>query len=173
MMGDIYERRNYLTIWLRPDPKKTLYVYWKTNEGFKYCRLTNRTNRASARSSKYIGGLATFMKTKTRLSKLLSRDATMTETFKYTHTLEENKKRFANHPNHNMYYNFAVGEADPDTVWRETTYEPYKNRVFELGSFFTDNQRTFTLRHSSSSTTSRPVDPADGIYLREQVLELT
>ncbi|QHO02051.1 uncharacterized protein DS421_13g420530 [Arachis hypogaea] len=158
MMGDIYERRNYLTIWLRPDPKKTLYVYWKTNEGFKYCRLTNRTNRASARSSKYIGGLATFMKTKTRLSKLLSRDATMTETF---------------NPNHNMYYNFAVGEADPDTVWRETTYEPYKNRVFELGSFFTDNQRTFTLRHSSSSTTSRPVDPADGIYLREQVLELT
>ncbi|QHO11726.1 uncharacterized protein DS421_15g500680 [Arachis hypogaea] len=57
-------------------------------------RLTNRANMVSARSSKYTGGSATFMKTNARLSKLLDREATLAETFKYTHTLKENKARF-------------------------------------------------------------------------------
>ncbi|RYR50591.1 hypothetical protein Ahy_A07g037222 [Arachis hypogaea] len=62
------------------------------DEGFKHRCLTNRANKVSAKSSKYIGESATFMKTKVRLSKSLSRDTMMAETFKYTHTLNENKE---------------------------------------------------------------------------------
>ncbi|RYR17244.1 hypothetical protein Ahy_B03g062016 [Arachis hypogaea] len=45
MMEDVREQRDHLTIWLSPDLKKTLYVHWKTNGGFKRRRLTNRANR--------------------------------------------------------------------------------------------------------------------------------
>ncbi|RYR28553.1 hypothetical protein Ahy_B01g052696 [Arachis hypogaea] len=67
MMEDVRERRDHLSIWLRPNIKKTLYVHWETDEGFKHHRLTNRANRASARSSKYTSGSATFIKTKAGL----------------------------------------------------------------------------------------------------------
>ncbi|RYQ98608.1 hypothetical protein Ahy_B07g086363 isoform B [Arachis hypogaea] len=67
MMEDVCERRDHLTIWLRPDLKKALYVLWETNEGFKHLRLTNRANKTSATLSKYTGGSTTFMKTKARL----------------------------------------------------------------------------------------------------------
>ncbi|RYR43796.1 hypothetical protein Ahy_A08g040192 [Arachis hypogaea] len=73
--------------WLRPDIKKGLFVYWETHEGYRHWRLTNRANRASPRSSKYIGGSATFMNTKAMLSKSLDCEAMLAETFKYTHTL--------------------------------------------------------------------------------------
>ncbi|RYR23506.1 hypothetical protein Ahy_B03g068717 [Arachis hypogaea] len=146
MLKDVHEHRDQLAIWLRPDIKKELYVHL---EGFKHCRLTNRANRASPRSSKYIGGSAIFMKTKARLYKSLDREVTMTEIFKYTHTLKKNKERFANQ--------------------RVADHYPYKNRVYGLGSFFADNLRTSILRHSSTSTTSRLVDPEDDVDLREQM----
>ncbi|QHO00616.1 uncharacterized protein DS421_13g407980 [Arachis hypogaea] len=69
--------------------------------------------------------------------------------------------------------NSTTDEVDPDTLWHKTTSEPYKNCVYGLGSFFTDNLRISTLRHLSASATSWPVDPKDNIDLREQVLELT
>ncbi|RYR03856.1 hypothetical protein Ahy_B06g083241 [Arachis hypogaea] len=95
MMQDIREGRNHLTIWLHPDIKKELDIYLSIDERFKRCHLTHRTNRASLRSSKYTGGLAFFMKTKSRLSTSLEREAILTETFKYTHTLKANKERIA------------------------------------------------------------------------------
>ncbi|RYR26904.1 hypothetical protein Ahy_B02g061213 [Arachis hypogaea] len=95
MIQDVHEGCNYLTTWLRPDIKKELNVHFSTDEGFKRHHLTNRTNRASPRSSKYTGGLATFMKTKSRLSKLLEGEATLAETFKYIDTLKANKEIFA------------------------------------------------------------------------------
>ncbi|XP_020959208.1 uncharacterized protein LOC110262998 [Arachis ipaensis] len=70
-------------------------AYFRNDEEFKCCCLTNITNRASPRSSKYTGGLATFMNTKSRLSKSLDRELTLAETFKYTHTLKANMERFA------------------------------------------------------------------------------
>ncbi|RYR41144.1 hypothetical protein Ahy_A08g037541 [Arachis hypogaea] len=73
--------------------KKALFVHWETNEGFMHQCLTNKAKSASAKSSKYTGGLATFMKTKAKLS--LNRKATLEEAFKYTHTLKENKARYA------------------------------------------------------------------------------
>ncbi|RYR62185.1 hypothetical protein Ahy_A04g019579 [Arachis hypogaea] len=93
MLEDIREHHDHLTIWLCSDIKKALYV-WESDEGFKHRRLTNRVNRASARSSKYTGGSATFMKKKAKLSKSLDYEATMAETFKYTHTLKENKESY-------------------------------------------------------------------------------
>ncbi|RYR43840.1 hypothetical protein Ahy_A08g040237 [Arachis hypogaea] len=48
-----------------------------TDEGFRQRRLTNRANKISAKSSKYTGDSATFMKTKTKLSKSLNRDVTL------------------------------------------------------------------------------------------------
>ncbi|RYR50015.1 hypothetical protein Ahy_A07g036562 isoform B [Arachis hypogaea] len=129
------------------------------------------------------------MKTKVRLSKSLNCDATMMETFKYTHTLKENKERFANQRFADHYIleaatqqsqhigdddnNYAASEVNPNMIWRETAFESYKNRVYGLGSFFTDNLCTSTLRPSSTSATSWPVDPEESVGLREQVLELT
>ncbi|RYR23839.1 hypothetical protein Ahy_B02g057332 [Arachis hypogaea] len=68
MMEYVRERRDHLTTWLCPDIKKALYVHWETNVRFMHRRLTNRANKASARSSKYTDGSAmTFMKTKAKL----------------------------------------------------------------------------------------------------------
>ncbi|RYR77935.1 hypothetical protein Ahy_A01g002647 isoform A [Arachis hypogaea] len=64
-------QHDHLTIWLHQDINKNLYVHWETDEEFKHFHLRNKANRTSVRSSKYTGGLATFMKTKDRLSKSL------------------------------------------------------------------------------------------------------
>ncbi|RYR03107.1 hypothetical protein Ahy_B06g081935 [Arachis hypogaea] len=133
------------------DLKKALHIHWETVEGFKRFCLMNKANRTLVRSLKYIGGSATFMKTNAKLSKSLSRDATMVETFKYTPTLKENKERFDDQrvvdhyvcKHHGESYtqrlaeatgdddnNSASAEVDLDTVWHETTFEPYKNRTF-------------------------------------------
>ncbi|QHO49540.1 uncharacterized protein DS421_1g14860 [Arachis hypogaea] len=111
-------------------------------------------------------------------SKSLDHDATMVETFKYTHTLKENKERFAyqrleaatqqSHHTGDDSNNSVTSIIDPDTVWRETISEPYKNCIYSLGSFFFDNLRTSTLRPSSTTATNRPVDPKDGVDFREQ-----
>ncbi|RYR25178.1 hypothetical protein Ahy_B02g058829 [Arachis hypogaea] len=85
MLDDVRQGPDYRRQWLSPDIKKALF----------HRHLTNRANRALARSSKYIGGSATFMKTKARLLKSFDRDAMLAETFNYTHTLKENKETFA------------------------------------------------------------------------------
>ncbi|RYR21260.1 hypothetical protein Ahy_B03g066543 [Arachis hypogaea] len=139
MLKDVREHCNHLIIWLRPDINKALYVHWEIDEGFKRHRLTNRANKTLARSSKYTGGSPTFiMKTKVRLS-----------------IGDDNNTS-------------ATSVVDPDQVWHEAASEPYKNRVYGLRSFFADNFCMSTLKHSSVSSTSRPVDPEDGIDLREQ-----
>ncbi|RYR07761.1 hypothetical protein Ahy_B05g075191 [Arachis hypogaea] len=94
MLDDVRQGRDHRKQWLRPDIKKALFVHWETDEGFWHQRLTNRTNRASARSSKYTGSSTTFMKTRVRLSKSLDRKTTLAETFKYIHTLKENKETY-------------------------------------------------------------------------------
>ncbi|RYQ89493.1 hypothetical protein Ahy_B09g096103 [Arachis hypogaea] len=113
VLEDVREGWDHLMIWLQPKIKKALLVHWKTDEGFMYWRLTNRANRASARSSKYTGGSVTFMKTKVRLSKSLDRDPTLAKTFMYAHTLKENKTRFADQRSQDHYvskhtYDFLV-----------------------------------------------------------------
>ncbi|QHO00606.1 uncharacterized protein DS421_13g407910 [Arachis hypogaea] len=146
---------------------------------------------ASARSSKYIGSSATFMKTKARLSKSLDRDATLAKTFKYTHTLKENKERYADQRSADHYESymqrleattqqsqqsgedasgFAASIIDPDAVWYETALAPYKNHVYGLGSFFASSLRTSTF----ASATSRTVDPEEGVDLscRERLKRL-
>ncbi|RYR15647.1 hypothetical protein Ahy_B04g072536 [Arachis hypogaea] len=133
-----------------------MYVQWKTNEGFRHRRLTNRANRASAKSSKYTGGLATFMKTKARLLKSLDRDATLAETFKYTHALKENKEnkeRFSDQREEDAS-GIAALVVDSDAVWHEIALAPYKNRVYGLGSFFISSLHTSMLRSSFASATS-------------------
>ncbi|QHO43717.1 uncharacterized protein DS421_5g165020 [Arachis hypogaea] len=179
MLEDVREHCDHLTIWLCPDIKKALYVHWETDEGFKRHGLTNRANKVSARSSKYTGRSATFIKTKARLCNLLDHDATMVETFKYTYTLKENKGKFADQRVADYYRtgddskNFAASVVHLEMVWREAASEPYKNCVFGLGSFFTNNLHTSTLRHSSISATSHPVNLENDVDLREQVLLLT
>ncbi|XP_057753011.1 uncharacterized protein LOC130970832 isoform X2 [Arachis stenosperma] len=89
------------------------------------------------------------MKTKVRLSKSLDREATLAETFKYTHTLKENKVRFVYQQSQNHYRDWrpqlnglskADGSAalvvDLDAVWRKTASVLYKNRVYGMESFF-------------------------------------
>ncbi|RYR19968.1 hypothetical protein Ahy_B03g064977 [Arachis hypogaea] len=164
MIEDVRERYDHLTLWLHPDIKKALYVHWETDERFRCCCLTKKTNRALTKPSKYTGGLAAFMKTK---SKLLDRDAMMAETFKCTHTLRENREMFVDQRS-------TITIRRPDTVWCETTSEPYKNHIYRLGLFFIDNLCTSTLRASSTSATSRAIDFKDSVIdLREQVLNLT
>ncbi|RYR21971.1 hypothetical protein Ahy_B03g067263 [Arachis hypogaea] len=193
VLEDVREHHNHLTIWLRSDIKKALCVHWETDEGFKHRHITNRASKASFKSSKYIGGSANFMKTKAKLSKSLDREAMMVETFKYTHTLKENKERFANQQAADHYEpytqrleattqqsqcigddgnNSAESVVDPDRVWCKAASEPYENHMYGLRSFFVDNLRTSTLTQSFASATSRPVDPEDDIDLKEQVLLL-
>ncbi|RYR12052.1 hypothetical protein Ahy_B04g069569 [Arachis hypogaea] len=95
MMHDVRLGKDHLTNWIRPNILRELESYFRDNDGFKHLLLTNVANRALLRSSSYTGGSVTFIKTKTRLSKSLDREAKLAETFKYTHTLKENKKRFA------------------------------------------------------------------------------
>ncbi|RYR79626.1 hypothetical protein Ahy_A01g004436 [Arachis hypogaea] len=103
-MGDDERRcngRNHLTSWIRPAIKKDLEPYFTHDDkGFKHHHLTNVANRVSPRLSKYTGGSPTFMKTKSRLVRILSflsrdREATLADTFNYTHSLKANKERFA------------------------------------------------------------------------------
>ncbi|RYQ82059.1 hypothetical protein Ahy_B10g100634 [Arachis hypogaea] len=126
-------------------------------------------------SSKYIDDSVIFMKTKARLSKPLGREATLAETFKYTHTLKKNKARFVDQRPQD-HYDAADGSAasvvDPDAVWRETVSTPYKNRIYGMGLFFASSLRTSTLRTSSGSATNRDVQLEEGVDLRLQVQEL-
>ncbi|RYR54318.1 hypothetical protein Ahy_A06g029576 [Arachis hypogaea] len=130
--------------------------------GFKHQRLINKANMASARSSKNTSSLATFMKTNVRLSKSLDHETTLVETFKYTHTLKENKARFfyQRSQDHYEFYtqrleamtqqsqqsmkdtanSSAASVINPDAIWREAASAPYKNHVYELGSFFANLQ---------------------------------
>ncbi|RYR72915.1 hypothetical protein Ahy_A02g007138 [Arachis hypogaea] len=181
MLEYIHKGKDHFTTWLRPKINKALLVHWETNKGFKHQRLTNRANRASARLSKYTGGLATFMKTKAMLicsffnfSKLLDHDTTLAKTFKCIHTLKENKERFADQ---RKVGEDAEGSAasvvDPGAVWRETASAPKKNHIYGLGSFSASSLRTFMLKPSSASTTRQVVDSEKCIDLRLQVQELT
>ncbi|RYQ99446.1 hypothetical protein Ahy_B07g087386 isoform A [Arachis hypogaea] len=173
MLEDVRERHDYLTSWLHLEIKKALYVHWETDEGFRHRRLTNRANRVLARSSKYTGGSEIFMKTKARLSKSLDCDAILAETFNYTHTLKENKERFADQRSADHYQNRkdASGSA-VSVVDLEIASESYKNHVYGLESFFASSLRTSTLRPSSASATNRAINPEEGIDLRLQVQEL-
>ncbi|RYR14188.1 hypothetical protein Ahy_B04g070789 isoform A [Arachis hypogaea] len=85
MMIDVRNGRDHLTSWIRLTIKKELEAYFTHDEGFKHCRLTNVANRVLPRSSKYKGGS----------SESLDHEATLAETFKYTHILKANNERFA------------------------------------------------------------------------------
>ncbi|QHO10650.1 uncharacterized protein DS421_15g491470 [Arachis hypogaea] len=95
MISDVRQGKDHLILWIHPNIKCELEAYFRENDGFKRRRLTNIANRASPRLSRYTGGSMNFIKTKTKLSKSLDRDAILAETFKYTHTLKANRERFA------------------------------------------------------------------------------
>ncbi|RYR61773.1 hypothetical protein Ahy_A04g018985 isoform A [Arachis hypogaea] len=152
MLEDVCERCDHLTSKLCLEIKKALI----TDEGFRHRHLTNRDKRALARSSKYTSGLATFIKTKVRLLKSLDCDATLVEVF-----------------NGEGASGSAASVVDPDAVWHESTFAPYKNFIYGLGSFFGSNLRTSTLRPSSASITCRAIDLEECIYLRLQAQKLT
>ncbi|RYQ91799.1 hypothetical protein Ahy_B09g097827 isoform A [Arachis hypogaea] len=145
---------------------------FEADKGFKNWRLTNRANSALVRSSKYTGGSTTYMKTKARLSKSFDRKATLAEMFKYTHTLKENKARFADRHAEDTADGSTASIVDPNAVWHETASASYKNCVYGMGSFFTSSLHTSMLRPSFASTTSRAVESEEGVDLRLQMQEL-
>ncbi|RYR08253.1 hypothetical protein Ahy_B05g075836 [Arachis hypogaea] len=183
---------------LYPEIKKALYIHWETDEGFRHRHLTNRANRASARSSKYTGSSTTFMKTKVRLLKSLDHDETLAKTFKYTDTLKENKERFDGQLSADHYVSkhltlsptgrdwrlqlsnlskvdasgSTVSVVDSDVVWHYTASMLYKNRVYRLGSFFVISLCTSMLSPSSAFAISRVVDSEEGIDFRLQAQKL-
>ncbi|RYR25290.1 hypothetical protein Ahy_B02g058974 [Arachis hypogaea] len=167
---------------IRPAVKKDLEAYFTHDEEFKHHCLTNVANRASPRSSKYTGGSATFMKTKSRLFKLLDREATLVETFKYTHTLKVNNERFAEEqsaahyedymhrlevvtqksqpPSRNDDASSETSVVDPDRIW--------------LGSFSASGLLSFALATSSvSASATSSANPQEVIDLMEEVQKLT
>ncbi|RYR26791.1 hypothetical protein Ahy_B02g061095 [Arachis hypogaea] len=143
MMQDVREGHDHLAIWIHPNIKRALDNHFSINEGFRLHCLTNRANRVSPWSSKYTGGSATFIKTKSRL--LLECEATLAETFKYTHLLKANKERFAN--------------------------ERFAAHYFEiLGSFFASGLHTSTLAASfGSASATSAANPKEVVDLREQL----
>ncbi|RYR78565.1 hypothetical protein Ahy_A01g003390 [Arachis hypogaea] len=190
--------RNHLMTWIHPSIKKEPEAHFRNDEGFKHRRLTNVANRASPRPSKCTSGSATFMKMKSRclLSKSLNCEAILVETFKYTHTLKANKKRFADEwsgahyedyvqrlevttqqyqpPSGNDKASSMTSVVDFDWVWRETASEPHKNHHFRLGSFFANDLCSFALAASSTfASATNPTDSQEVVDLREEVQKLT
>ncbi|RYR08845.1 hypothetical protein Ahy_B05g076672 [Arachis hypogaea] len=178
MMQEVCEGHNHLMIWLRPDIKKELDVHLVLMRGLCRCR-----------QMKYTGRSATFMKTKSMLSKSLEREVTLAETFKYTHTLKANKEKFVDERSTTHYEDYTqrleaatqqsqpsgddsgsdASVVDPDRVWRETASESYKNRAYGLGSFFTSGLHTSTLAASSASASATSTaHPEEVIDLREE-----
>ncbi|QHN80196.1 uncharacterized protein DS421_20g676270 [Arachis hypogaea] len=124
----------------------------------------------------------------------LDHEATLAETFKYTHTLKVNKKRFVDErsvAHYEEYHhrleaatqqsqlpsgadkaNSETSVVDPNKIWCETTSEPHKNCRFGLGSFFASGLCSFTLADSSASAfATNPADPHEVIDLREEMEE--
>ncbi|RYR66442.1 hypothetical protein Ahy_A03g012425 [Arachis hypogaea] len=177
MMSDVRKGSDHLSSWIRPALKKKLEAYFNNDERFKRRHLTNVANRTSPRSSKYTGGSATFMKTKCILFKSSDHEATLAETFKYTHTLKAKKERFADEqsipPNGNNKASSETQVVDPDRFWRETASESHKNRRFRLGSFFASGLRSSTLAFSfASASATNSADPQKVVDLREEVQKL-
>ncbi|RYR39127.1 hypothetical protein Ahy_A09g044578 [Arachis hypogaea] len=159
-LDDVCHSRDQWMRWLR----------LKENDArFRHQHLTNRANRALERSFKYTSGSATFMKMKAKLSKSLDREATLTESFKYTHMLKENKAKFVDH-GEDATDGSAASVVDPDAIWREIASTPYKNRLYRMGSFFASSLHTSMLRPSLGSTTSRSVQLEECVDLRLQEL---
>ncbi|RYR68809.1 hypothetical protein Ahy_A03g015275 isoform A [Arachis hypogaea] len=176
MMSDVRQRRNHLTRWILTSIKKELEAHFRNNEGFKHHLLMNVANTALPRSSKYTGGLTTFIKTKSRLPNSFDREATLVETFNYTYILKANKERFANERSAAHYEDYMQrlevatqqsqlhngnNEAgsktlmvDLDRVWRKTASKLHKNHRFRLGSFFTSCLRSSVLAAFSDFATS-------------------
>ncbi|RYR08282.1 hypothetical protein Ahy_B05g075882 [Arachis hypogaea] len=195
MLEDVRERCDHLTTWLCPEIKKALYVHWETNEGFRHWCLINRANRASAMLSKYttkarlvcslfnsVVNLIIFFNKSlvcilttcfnaTCVVEVVGSRCDIGETFKYIHTLKENKEKFADQRSQNQYESYtqrlevatqqsqksgedASGSIASviglDAVWHEITSAPYKNCVYGLA-----------------------VDPEEGIDLRLHMHELT
>ncbi|RYR42355.1 hypothetical protein Ahy_A08g038823 [Arachis hypogaea] len=188
IMQDVREERDELTIWIRPDIKRALHNHFSNDEGFRRHHLTNRANRALPILSKYIGGLATFMKMKSRMSKSLEHEAILVETFEYTHTLKPRKEGFANERSAAHYVRFSINSkfeiletvtqqsqpgddlnsdasvVNPDRVWRDSASEPYKNLIYlQVGVIL--RQRSLHLYIGAN--------PEKVVDLREQVQKLT
>ncbi|QHN77022.1 uncharacterized protein DS421_19g649060 [Arachis hypogaea] len=160
MMSDVRQGRDHLTSWVRPSIKKELEAHFRNDEGFKHRRLTNVAHRASPRSSKYTGGSTTFLKTKSRLEDYMKRLETTTQ---QSQPLSGNDEAGS-----------ETSVVDPDRIWRETTFEPHKNRCFKLGSFFANGLHSSALAASSaSSSATSPTDLQEVVDLREEVQKLT
>ncbi|QHN85444.1 uncharacterized protein DS421_16g537500 [Arachis hypogaea] len=162
-MCNICKGNDHLTLWIRLAIKKELKADFNNDEGFKRRSLTNIANRASPRLSKYTGGSATFMKTKSKLSKSLDHETTLAETFKYTHILKANNERFAEERSAAHYILIGFGARLP--------LNP--TRIAALGwSFFASGLRSSALAAFSASATNL-ANPQEVIDLREEVQKLT
>ncbi|RYR28352.1 hypothetical protein Ahy_B01g052465 [Arachis hypogaea] len=147
MMSDVRQGRDHLTIWICPFIKKELEAHFRTDEGFKRHRLMNVANRALPRLSKYTGGSATFLKTKSKLED-------------YTQRLEAATQQ-SQLPSGNDDLGSDTSVVDPDRVWSETASEPYKNHVFALAA------------SSTSVSVTSPANPEEVFDLMEEVQKLT
>ncbi|MED6108171.1 hypothetical protein PIB30_020944 [Stylosanthes scabra] len=147
----------------------------ETDEKYKHIEDRNKANRASERCAKYTGGSATPMQTKAKM----------------THTLNENKEKFADKRSTDIWDEYIDNTAiatqraaesrtstlvDPDEVWRQTVSEPdAKNRIYGVGGFLASTLKTsvFAPQDTSGTVTSDvPSSKDDTVDLQEQVLLL-
>ncbi|XP_057753010.1 uncharacterized protein LOC130970832 isoform X1 [Arachis stenosperma] len=129
------------------------------------------------------------MKTKVRLSKSLDREATLAETFKYTHTLKENKVRFVYQQSQNHYKSYterleATTQRSQQSRWlcgfsrrprcglAQDRLSPIQEPCIWDGVILCQQPPTSTLRPSSGSATSQAIQLEEGVDLRLQVQEL-
>ncbi|XP_029152560.1 uncharacterized protein [Arachis hypogaea] len=126
------------------------------------------------------------MKTK---SKSLDCEATLAETFKYTHTLKENKARFVYQRSQDHYKSYtqrleATIQQSQQGRWlcsfsrrprcdlAQDRLSPVQEPCIWDGVILRQQPPTSTLRSSSGSATSRAIQPEEGVDLRLQVQEL-
>ncbi|MED6122881.1 hypothetical protein PIB30_044040 [Stylosanthes scabra] len=163
-IGCIRSGQEQLTQWCRPELKKALYHFWETDEKYKHTKATNKANRASERCAKYTGESATPMKTKAKMTKSLDRLVSMAEVFKQTHTLKENKEKFADKRSTDIWNeyidNTAIATQRAAESGTSTAESTLRTSVFA------------TQDTSASVTSAVPCGEEDTVDLREQVLLL-
>ncbi|MED6125779.1 hypothetical protein PIB30_071941 [Stylosanthes scabra] len=127
--------------------------------GFKKRQASSKTNRASSKGGcLHTGGFATLPKTRRRMTRSLDRPPTDVEVFRETYTRKRDRTIVEKRAE-DLLTEFSANleeatqkaqeegddespaTVDPDTVWRQTLSEPYKNRVYGAGGFFASSLR--------------------------------
>ncbi|MED6221372.1 hypothetical protein PIB30_053916 [Stylosanthes scabra] len=178
--------------WMSDTLRKLLLDRFTNDPGFKKRQASRKVNRASSKGGcLHTRGSATIPKTRARMTRSLDRPPIDEEVFRETHTCKRDRSIVEKRADDLLTeYSADLEQAtqqaqeevdeiaatvDPNTVWRQTLFEPCKNWVYGAGGFFTSSLRRSGYGGSSASASSTHTGPAapEVVDLREQIQNLT